>query len=71
MKSINWDLEMSESDLATGEEQERESLFSTRDVERAARDIVSIERDCFYGEEPDRARLQKIREKLSNILSTG
>jgi len=39
-----------------------------RDIEVLARDIVRIERQCFYGDEPERDRLRKIREKLNNEI---
>ena len=43
--------------------------FNKDDIDRAARDIINIEKNCFYGDEPERDRLKKIREKLLNILS--
>ena len=43
--------------------------FNKDDIDRAARDIINIEKNCFYGDEPERDRLKKIREKLLNIIS--
>ena len=43
--------------------------FDREDIDRAARDIITIEKNCFYGDEPERDRLKKIREKLLNIIS--
>ena len=38
--------------------------LSAVNVEQLAKDIVKIERHCFYGDEPERDRLKKIRETL-------
>jgi len=45
-----------------------ESIYSDQQVTRAARDIIKIERDCFYGDAIERERLKKIREKLDLIF---
>ena len=42
--------------------------FGDKDVEELARDIVRIERLCFYGDEPERGRLKKIREILNKEI---
>lgn len=49
-------------------EQDREKTYSERTVTLASRDIIKIERDCFYGDQPEIQRLEKIRAKLSSIF---
>ena len=44
--------------------------YDKNDVERGARDIIDIERKCFYGDESQHNRLKKIREKLNNLMSS-
>lgn len=50
-------------------EKSRESEFSTELIDDAARKIIQIERQCFYGDEPERDRLRKIREELLNLTA--
>lgn len=33
----------------------------------AAKDVVRVERRCFYGNEPERDRLKKIRELVDKV----
>lgn len=33
-------------------------------VSKAARDLIKIEKKCFYGAEPERDRLKKMRELI-------
>lgn len=60
---------MTEKNVDESQLSERLDEFDKDDVDRAARDIILIEKDCFYGDEPERNRLKKIRDKLLNILS--
>jgi hypothetical protein len=50
---------------------DKESIFSEEDITHASRDIIKIERDCFYGEQLERERLGKIRVKLDLIFSSS
>lgn len=46
--------------------------WNVAEIEEIAREIVKIERQCFYGDEPERDRLRKIREKINGgILNAG
>lgn len=36
-------------------------------IEKAARDLVRIERKCFYGGAPERDRLRKMRELIDQV----
>jgi hypothetical protein len=45
-----------------------EQIYSERTVTLASRDIIKIERDCFYGDQPEVQRLEKIRAKLNKIF---
>lgn len=36
-------------------------------IEVASRDLVRIERKCFYGDEPERDRLRKMRELIDEV----
>lgn len=36
-------------------------------IEAASRDLVRIERKCFYGDEPERDRLRKMRELIDKV----
>ena len=47
------------------------SIFSEKDITHASRDIIKIERDCFYGEQLERDRLGKIRVKLDSIFASS
>lgn len=42
---------------------------SDKDVGALAKDIVRIERQCFYGDESERDRLRKIRERLNDEIT--
>ena len=44
--------------------------FNSEDIERGARDIVDIERQCFYGDDSQHNRLKKIRGKLNSIINS-
>lgn len=33
-------------------------------IEAMARELVRVERQCFYGDEPERDRLRKMRELI-------
>lgn len=35
-------------------------------IEKLAKNLVSVERDAFYGDEPAAQRLKKMRELISN-----
>ena len=50
-------------------EQSKVKIFSERSVTLASRDIIKIERDCFYGDQLERERLEKIRTKLNLIFA--
>lgn len=50
-------------------EQSKVKIFSERSVTLASRDIIKIERDCFYGDQLERERLAKIRTKLNLIFA--
>ena len=39
------------------------------DFHQSARVIVNIERQSFYGDESERARLKKIREEISTAVT--
>ncbi len=43
--------------------------FSKESIDEAAKKIINIERQCFYGEEPERDRLKKIRDELETLIS--
>lgn len=47
------------------------SVFSEKDITDASRDIIKIERDCFYGDHLERDRLGKIRTKLDSIFGAS
>ena len=47
------------------------SVFSEKDITHASRDIIKIERDCFYGDHLERDRLGKIRTKLDLIFGAS
>jgi len=49
-------------------EQSKVKIFSEKSVTLASRDIIKIERDCFYGDQLERERLEKIRTKLNLIF---
>lgn len=38
-----------------------------KNIEKAARDLVRIERRCFYGGDPERDRLRKMRELIDQV----
>ena len=45
-------------------------MYSNKEDEvlkKAARDIVRVEKRCFYGAEPERDRLKKIRELIDLV----
>jgi hypothetical protein len=50
-------------------EKAKEKIFSERSVILASRDIIKIERDCFYGDQRESQRLEKIRTKLNSIFA--
>ena len=50
-------------------EQSKVKIFSERSVTLASRDIIKIERDCFYGDQLEREPLEKIRTKLNLIFA--
>ena len=52
-------------------EEEKLSVFSEKDITFASRDIIKIERDCFYGDYLERDRLGKIRSKLDMIFASS
>jgi hypothetical protein len=37
-------------------------------IEQIAKELVRIERQCFYGDEPERDRLRKMRELIDNNM---
>ena len=43
--------------------------FSQDSIDEAARKVIHIERRCFYGDEPERDRLKKIRDELEKLIS--
>ena len=52
-------------------EDEKTIIFDGKTITQASRDIIKIERDCFYGDQVDRERLEKIRTKLNLILAAS
>lgn len=60
---------MTDQDVQNSGQSQDSAEFEKEDIDRAARDIIIIEKNCFYGDEPERDRLKKIREKLLNIVS--
>lgn len=36
-------------------------------ISKAARDLIRIEKKCFYGAEPERDRLKKMRELIDHL----
>jgi hypothetical protein len=53
------------------DDNDKRSVFSEKDITHASRDIIKIERDCFYGEQLERDRLGKIRSKLDSIFAAS
>ncbi len=43
--------------------------FSKESIDEAAKKVIQIERKCFYGDEPERDRLKKIRDELEKLIS--
>ena len=44
--------------------------FAKESIDEAAKKIIHIERQCFYGDEPERDRLKKIRDELEKLVSS-
>lgn len=38
-----------------------------KEILELAKSIVQIERSCFYGDEPERDRLKKIRDEIAKF----
>jgi hypothetical protein len=53
------------------DDKDEQSVFSESDITHASRDIIKIERDCFYGDQLERDRLGKIRSKLDSIFAAS
>ena len=51
------------------DDQEDIDIFSEKDITEAARHIIKIERDCFYGDQLERDRLGKIRKRLEVVFA--
>jgi hypothetical protein len=45
--------------------------FSEISITQASRDIIKIERDCFYGDQIESQRLEKIRTTLDLIFANS
>ena len=52
-------------------EQIKANIFSGKSITQASRDIIKIERDCFYGDQIESQRLEKIRTTLNLIFSNS
>ena len=52
-------------------EQVKDKIFSEESITLASRDIIKIERDCFYGDQVESQRLEKIRTKLNLIFGAS
>ena len=52
-------------------EQAEDKRFSEESITLASRDIIKIERDCFYGDQIESQRLEKIRTKLNLIFAAS
>lgn len=51
-------------------EAEKGSINDEHPLERVARRLINIERQCIYGDEPTHTRLKKFRELISQEVSS-